>query len=207
MKQKKEIIERIVNEDATNCLVSVCSRLARFGRLGRTWDKTRVFGSGSIDKPSGSTLSGLTLRHLNSSVLTAIRDNRHLWKGAGVAEGRHRKERSAAPPDADRHRISCTAYCYPAIYSNGGAKQRKTSMITRFPLARDKFLLLNAMLVASNWWHQPAQFSISLEIFNSRWIENVITFFFFLISINYTFVYRECWIYFTICTRMGKFVF
>lgn len=80
-----EIIERIVNEDATNCLVSVCSRLARFGRLGRTWDKTRVFGSGSIDKPSGSTLSGLTLRHLNSSVLTAIRDNRHLWKGAGVA--------------------------------------------------------------------------------------------------------------------------
>lgn len=140
------------NEDATNCLVSVCSRLARFGRLGRTWDKTRVFGSGSIDKPSGSTLSGLTLRHLNSSVLTAIRDNRHLWKGAGVAEGRHRKERSAAPPDADRHRISCTAYCYPAIYSNGGAKQRKTSMITRFPLARDKFLLLNAMLVALNWW-------------------------------------------------------
>lgn len=140
------------NEDATNCLVSVCSRLARFGRLGRTWDKTRVFGSGSIDKPSGSTLSGLTLRHLNSSVLTAIRDNRHLWKGVGVAEGRHRKERSAAPPDADRHRISCTAYCYPAIYSNGGAKQRKTSMITRFPLARDKFLLLNAMLVASNWW-------------------------------------------------------
>lgn len=118
------------NDDATNCLVSVCSRLARFGRLGRTWDKTRVFGSGSIDKPSGSTLSGLTLRHLNSSAylprfeITATYERGLAWR---EGEGWYRKERSS------RHRQTpYFVYCYPAIYSNGGAKQRKTSMITVF---------------------------------------------------------------------------
>lgn len=94
-----EIIERIEarlagNDDATNCLLSVCSRLARFGS---TWGVRRGY-SGQVQSISPLWIHSVGFNFTASKFIRTYRDSSHLWKGEGwhgEREGRRRKERSS----------------------------------------------------------------------------------------------------------------